>query len=40
MIVTVEKEEKKHVAKLEALFTLHGVLQYPVSPKTMTDVLV
>ena len=40
VIVMVEKEEKKHIAKLEALFTLHGVLQYPVSPKTMTDVLV
>lgn len=40
VIVMVEKEEKKHVAKLEALFTLHGVLQYPVSPKAMTDVLV
>lgn len=40
VIVMVEKEEIKHVAKLEALFTLHSVLQYPVSPKTMTDVLV
>lgn len=40
VIVMVEKEEKKHVAKLEDLFTLHGVLQYPVSPKAMTDVLV
>ena len=40
VIVMVEKEEKKHIAKLEALFTLHSVLQYPVSPKVMTDVLV
>ena len=40
VIVMVEKEEKKHIAKLEDLFTLHSVLQYPVSPKAMTDVLV
>lgn len=39
VIVMVEKEERKHVAKLEALFTLHAVLQYPVSEKEMSDKL-
>ena len=40
VIVMVEKEEFKHVAKLVNLFTLHAVLQYPVSKQAMTEMLV
>ena len=40
VIVMVEKEEKKHIAKLAELFTLHAVLQYPVAVKAMSEQLV
>ena len=39
VIVMVEKEELKHVSKLVDLFTLHAVLQYPVSKPAMTEML-
>ena len=39
VIVMVEKEELKHVSKLEALFRLHAVLKYPVSSQAMTEQL-
>ncbi len=39
VIVMVEKEELKHVAKLANLFTLHAVLKHPVSSQAMTEVL-
>jgi DNA-binding NarL/FixJ family response regulator len=39
VIVMVEKEELKHVSKLVDLFTLHAVLQYPVSKQAMTEML-
>lgn len=39
VIAMVEKEERKHVAKLEALFNLHAVLQYPISEKEMREQL-
>jgi hypothetical protein len=31
IVVLVDKSEREHVAKLEALFPLHAVLQHPVS---------
>ena len=40
VIVMVEKEELKHVPKLVDLFTLHAVLQYPISKQAMTEMLV
>lgn len=40
VIIMVEKEELKHVSKLVDLFTLHAVLQYPVSKQAMTEMLV
>ncbi len=40
VIVMVEKEERQHIAKLENLFTLHAVLQYPVSAKEISDKLI
>ena len=39
IIVMVEKEELKHVAKLEDLFSLDTVLKYPVSLEAMKDIL-
>ena len=39
IIVMVEKEELKHVAKLEDLFSLDAVLKYPVSLEAMKDIL-
>ena len=39
VIVMVEKEELKHVVKLADLFTLHAVLQYPISEKAMSEQL-
>lgn len=39
IIVMAEKEELKHVAKLEDLFSLHAVLKYPVSLEAMKDIL-
>lgn len=39
VIVMVEKEERKHIAKLENLFTLYAVLQYPISEKEMSEQL-
>ena len=39
VIVMVEKDELKHVSKLVDLFTLHAVLQYPVSKQAMTEML-
>ena len=39
VIVMVEKEELKHVSKLADLFTLFAVLQYPVSPEAMKEML-
>lgn len=40
VIVMVEKEERKHIEKLTDLFTLHAVLQYPISEKEMREQLV
>ena len=39
VIVMVEKEELKHVAKLADLFTLHAVLKHPVSVQAMSEML-
>jgi len=39
VIVMVEKEEFKHIEKLEKLFTLHGILKYPISEKQMSEQL-
>ena len=39
VIVMVEKDEVKYVPKLVDLFTLHAVLQYPVSKQAMTEML-
>jgi len=39
VIVMVEKHEVKHVPKLLELFTLHGVLQHPVSQQALLSVL-
>ena len=39
VIVMVEKHELKHVSKLADLFTLHAVLQHPVSSNAMTEIL-
>ena len=39
VIVMVEKNEVKHVSKLVDLFTLHAVLQYPVPPEAMKEML-
>jgi hypothetical protein len=39
VIVMVEKEERKHVSKLVELFTLHAVLQHPVSSERMSECL-
>ncbi len=40
VIVMVEKHERQYVAKLADLFTLHAVLQHPVSLQAMTEMLV
>ena len=37
VIALVEKSERKYVDKLEELFPLHAVLQYPVSPKMLSE---
>ena len=39
VIVLVDKSEHQYVGKLEALFTLHAVLTYPVTPAQMEKVL-
>ncbi|MCK5721702.1 MAG: hypothetical protein KAI84_04140 [Gammaproteobacteria bacterium] len=39
VIVMVEKEERKHVSKLAELFTLHALLQHPVSPQVLSEKL-
>jgi len=39
VIVMVEKEERKYVDKLSALFSLHAVLQHPVSAQTIREKL-
>ena len=39
VIVMVEKEERKYVEKLADLFSLHAVLQHPVSPQVMSETL-
>lgn len=39
VIAMVEKHEVKHVAKLLNLFTLHGVLQHPVSEQALSSVI-
>jgi len=39
VIAMVEKHEVKHVSKLLELFTLHGVLQHPVSQQALLSVL-
>ena len=40
VIAMVEKHEVKHVSKLLDLFTLHGVLQHPVTQQALLSVLV
>ena len=37
VIALVEKSERKYVDKLEELFSLHAVLQYPVSSKMLSE---
>ena len=37
VIVMVEKHERQHVDKLAKLFTLHAVLQHPVSPQALSE---
>lgn len=39
VIVMLEKEEFKHIEKLENLFKLHAVLKYPISKDTMKEAL-
>ena len=39
VIAMVEKHEVKYVSKLLDLFTLHGVLQHPVSKQALLSVL-
>lgn len=39
VIAMVEKHEVKYVPKLLSLFTLHGVLQHPVSEQALNSVL-
>ena len=39
IIAMVEKHEVKHVPKLLELFTLHAVLQHPVSQQALLSVL-
>jgi len=39
VIVMVEKEERKYVDKLSALFSLHTVLQHPVLAQTISEKL-
>jgi hypothetical protein len=39
VIVLVEKSERKYVDKLNEIFPLHAVLQYPVSESDMKQVL-
>ena len=39
IVVMVDKTEREHVARLEALFPLHAVLQHPVSESAMRSVL-
>lgn len=39
VIAMVEKHEVKHVQKLLNLFTLHGVLQHPVSEQALNSVI-
>jgi hypothetical protein len=40
VIVLVDKAERQYVDKLNDLFPLHAVLQYPVSPSNLSDSLV
>jgi len=39
VIVLVEKPERQYVDKLMELFSVHAVLTYPVSEKTMSEAL-
>ena len=39
VVVLVEKAEYQYVDRLTALFTVHGVLQYPVQPAQMENLL-
>jgi NADH:ubiquinone oxidoreductase subunit C len=39
VIVLVDKAEREYVDKLNDIFPLHGVLQYPVSEKTIIQIL-
>jgi len=39
VIVMVEKHERKHVEKLTDLFSLHAVLQHPVSAQALSEEL-
>jgi hypothetical protein len=39
VIVLVDKAEREYVDKLNDIFPLHGVLQYPVSEKTIIHIL-
>ena len=39
VIVLVDKAERKYVDKLNDLFPLHAVVQYPVSPQKLGEVL-
>ncbi|MGD2160591.1 MAG: hypothetical protein PVG94_05380 [Gammaproteobacteria bacterium] len=39
VIVLVDKAEREYVDKLNEIFPLHGVLQYPVSEKTIIQIL-
>jgi hypothetical protein len=39
VIVLVDKTEHQYVDKLNAIFPLHAVMQYPVSEQAVTQVL-
>ena len=39
VIVLVDKSERKYVGKLDEIFPLHAVLQYPVSDRDMKQCL-
>lgn len=39
VIVMVEKSERQYVDKLADLFSLHAVLQHPVSPQVLSEKL-
>lgn len=39
VIVLAQKHEIQHVAKLESIYPLHGILQLPINPKEISKLL-